>query len=299
MKLRKFVACTVCVLTTAAAAAGCADGTGEALTPTLPSTDTSASNADGTKLKASAPRPLSPQSAIRVSSLTPQLVLQNPTGSFEPSASLSNVIELYEVNGSVQTLVLKTDPIPASGAQTTFTVPADTLKLNKTYAWSAYAMYAGARGSLSDVVSFRTPLPQVVDGPGPVPCSGNSGQSIIGCVAAAFPEKLVATSTGDFSLERRWANMEFLRDRIIETGKCKGMDLARNFKRGTPVISRDFIVLRSNVGQNGRDRGVDIASGYDAVRDRLKLTWQVFDADKNWGHPYYAAYGPVDCSGVS
>ncbi len=299
MELRKFVACTVCVLTTAAAAAGCADGTGQALTPTLPSADTSASNADGTKLKASAPRPLSPQSAIRVSSLTPQLVLQNPTGSFEPSASLSNVIEVYEINGSVQTLVLKTEPIPASGDQTTFTVPAETLKLNKTYAWSAYAMYSGARGSLSDVVSFRTPLPQVVDGPGPVPCNGNSGPSIIGCVASAFPDKLASTSTGDFSLERRWANMEFIRDRIIETGKCKGMDLGRNNKRGQGrEVSRDFIVLRSNTGKDGRDRGVDIASGYDAVRDRLKLTWQVFDGDRNWGHPYYIAYGPVDCSGV-
>ncbi len=298
MKLRKFVACTVCVLTTAAAAAGCADGTGEALTPTLPSVDTSASNADGTKLKASAPRPLSPQSAIRVTSLTPQLVLQNPTGSFEPNAALSNVIELFEVNGSVQTLVLKTDPIPASGAQTTYTVPADTLKLNKTYAWRAYAFYNGVQGSLSDGVSFRTPLPQVVDGPGPVPCNGNSGPSIIGCVAAAFPQTLVKTSAGDFSLERRWANMEFIRDRIIETGKCKGMNLGRNYKRGGPEISRDFIVLRGSSGKNGTDRGVDIASGYDAVSNPLKLTWQVFDGDKNWGHPFYQSYGPVDCSGV-
>ena len=26
--------------------------------------------------------------------------------------------------------------------------------------------------------------------------------------------------------------MEFIRDRIIETGICKGMNLGRNFKRG-------------------------------------------------------------------
>lgn len=298
MELSKFVACTVCAVTTALAAAGCADGTGEPLTPTLPSFDASVSNADGTKLKATPPQPLSPRSAIRVTSLTPQLVLQNAAGTYDSSASLSYVFEMFEVSGSTQTLVLKTDPIAASSPQTTFTVPSGTLKLNKTYAWHAYAMFSGVQGSLSDGVSFRTPLPPPTDGPGPVPCGGNSGPSIIGCVAAAFPEKLAKTSTGDFSLERRWANMEFLRDRIIETARCKGLDLGRNFKRGGPEISRDFIVLRGSIGKNGRDRGVDIASGYDAVSNHLKLTWQVFDEDKNWGHPFYQAYGPVDCSGV-
>jgi hypothetical protein len=93
--------------------------------------------------------------------------------------------------------------------------------------------------------------------------------------------------------------MEFIRDRIIETGRCKGVDLGRNLKRGGPEISRDFIVLRSNVGKGGRDRGIDIASGYDDVDRALKLTWQVFDEDRNWGHPFYSAYGPVDCSGVN
>ena len=90
--------------------------------------------------------------------------------------------------------------------------------------------------------------------------------------------------------------MEFLRDRIIETGICKGMDLGRNFKRGTPVISHDFIVWK-----NGRAKGVgvDIASGYDDVNNTLKLTWQVFGPDRDYGFPYYSQYPPVDCSGVN
>jgi hypothetical protein len=299
MELRKFVACTVCAVTTALAAAGCADGTGQALSPTLPSVDASASNADGTKLKATAPQPLSPRSAIRVSNLTPQLVLQNGASTFEPSAALSYVFEVFEVNGSVQTLVLKTDPITASGPQTTFDVPANTLAMNKTYAWRAYAMYSGVQGSLSDGVSFRTPLPKPPsDQPGPIFCAGSSGREIIACVSAAYPEKLVKTSTGDFSDERRFANMEFLRDVIIATGKCRGLNLGRNNKRGGPEISRDFIVYRSNTGKDGRDRGVDIASGYDDTSTTLKLTWQLFDKDRNWGHPFYRDYGSVDCSGV-
>jgi hypothetical protein len=293
MELRKFVACTVCAVTTAFSAAGCADVTGQALTPTLPSVDASASNADGTKLKATPPQPLSPQSAVRITTLTPQLVLRNGAGSFEPSASLSYVYEVFEVDGSIQTLVIKSEPISAGSGQTTWTVPANTLKMNKTYAWRSYAIFSGVQGSLSDGVSFRTPLPApvVADGPGPVPCGGSSGPSIIGCVGAAYPSKLVAK----VSVPTRIANMEFIRDRIIETGICKGQDFGRNFKRGTPVLSADYLIER-RPGQ--RDRGVDLASGYDDVSGPLKLTWQV-KGPPDYGFPFYAKYPAVDCSGVT
>src|SRR5689334_8732271 len=175
MNLRKLAACTL-GLATMVAAAGCADGTGQALTPTLPTVDANVSNADGTKLKASAPQPLSPQSAIRVSSLTPQLVLRNGTGSFAPGTAFSYVFEVFEVEGSTQTLVAKSDPVPAGNPQTTWDVPANTLKMNKTYAWRAYGIYANIQGSLSDGVSFKTPLPppppNSAEG-GPVFCPGS------------------------------------------------------------------------------------------------------------------------------
>lgn len=295
MELRKFAACTACGVLLVAAA-GCADGTGQALTPTLPTLDVAASNADGTKLKASAPQPLSPISLIRVTSLTPQLVLRNGAGSFAPSASLSYVFELYEL-GATQTFVARSNPIPAGSPQTVWDVPADTLQLNKTYFWQAYAVYSGVQGSISDGVSFRTPLPPpppVSAQGGPVPCEGSSGQDIIRCVGNAYPERLLPTNVGSGSVERRHANMEFIRDRIIETGICKGKDLGRNFKRGTPVISHDFIVERTD-----RDRGVDLASGYDEVNLPLRLTWYVFPKERNYGFPYYAKYPPVDCSGVN
>ena len=297
MELRKFVACTLCAVATALAAAGCADGTGQALIPTLPTVDATVANADGTKLKATPPQPLSPRSAIRVSTLTPDLVLENGAGTFDSTAALSYVFEVFEVSGSIQTLVLKSDPVTASGSQTTLKVPDNTLKPNKTYAWRAYAMYSGVQGSLSDGVSFRTPLPPppVDDNtPRPVACGGNTGPAVIACVGAAYPARLVKTSGGDFSDERRFENMEFIRDAIIETGRCKGLNLGRNFKRGTPVISRDFIVWRRS-GQP--DNGIDIASGYDAVGNALKLTWQVLSKDRNYGHPFWAGYPKeIDCS---
>ncbi|HUP38888.1 MAG TPA: hypothetical protein VM115_02120 [Vicinamibacterales bacterium] len=286
MDLRKIAACTVCAVM-ALAAAGCADGTGQALTPTLPSPDASTSNADGTKLKASAPQPLSPQSAVRITNLTPQLVLQNGAGTYA-SAALAYVFEVFEVVGSTQTLVIKSDPIAAGTTQTTFNIPANTLKVNKTYAWRAYAVFSGVQGSLSDGVSFRTPVPPPVDGP--VSCGGSSGPSIIQCVAAAYPARLAKVS-----LQARKDNMEFIRDRIIETGICKGNDWGRNFKRGTPVISHDYLIER-RPGQH--DRGIDLASGYDDVSGPLKLTWQI-KGPPDYGFPFYAKYPPVDCSGVN
>jgi hypothetical protein len=291
MKLRKFTACTVC-LVTVLAASGCADGTGQALTPTLPTVQSTTSNADGTKLKASAPQPLSPRSAVRISNLTPQLVLQNGSGTFAPSAGLSYIFEVFEVAGPVQTLVAKSDAIPAGVPQTVWDIPANTLKLNKTYAWRAYAMYADVAGSLSDGVSFRTPLPPPVDGP--VACGSNAGLDIVRCVGRAYPAYLVPTEQGSNSLERRKVNMAFIRDRVIETGICQGLDLARNFKRGTPEISFDFLVWRSH-----RDHGVDIATGFDELKLPIRLKWQVFGADDNYGFPFYAKYPPVDCTNLA
>ncbi len=292
MNLRKLAACTL-GLATMVAAAGCAEGTGQALSPTLPTVEP-VSNADGTKLKASAPQPMSPRSAIRVSNLTPQLVLENAD-----TAGLSYVFEVLDA-GSSQVLA-KSDPIPAGSPQTTWDVPANVLKMNATYAWRAYAVFSNVQGSTSDVVSFRTPLPPPPPsssgegGAGPVPCHAG-GSAIIACVGNAYPERLVRTNSGANSLERRHRNMEFIRDRIIETGICKGMDLGRNFKRGTPVISHDFIVWRNRARTRS---GVDIASGYDDVNTTLKLTWQVFGPDRNYGFPFYSKYPPVDCSGVN
>jgi len=286
MALRKFLTCTVCAV--AVVAAGCADGTGQALTPTLPTLDANAANADGTRLKASAPQPLSPRSAVRTSNLTPQLVLENGSGTFDPAVPLSFI---FEVTDGSQ-VVAKSDPIPAGSPRTVWTVPANVLKLNRTYVWRAYSVFSDVIGSESDNVTFRTPLPPPVDGP--VVCASDAGAEIVKCVGRAYPKYLVETDAGDGSLERRKHNMEFIRDRIIETGICKGLDLARNFKRGTPVISHDFLVWR--IG--GRNHGVDIATGYDDVKQPLRLKWQVFGAP-DYGHPFYAKYPPVDCTNLA
>lgn len=283
MSLSKFLACTVSAVTVIAAV-GCADGTGKALTPTLPTID-STTNADGTRLKATTPVASAPRASVRVTSLTPQLSVANATGTFGP-ATLAYEFEVHEGT----TRLAASEPIGATtSAQTVWTVPSNTLKLNKTYSWRARATAGDVAGTWSDAATFRTPAPPPANGP--VSCEGNSGPSIINCVGAAYPAKLVAK----VSYDTRVNNMAFIRDRIIETGRCKGHDFGRNFKRGTPVLSIDYLVER-RPGQ--RDRGIDLASGYDDPSTSLKLTWQV-KGPPDYGFPFYAPYGTVDCSGVN
>jgi|tagenome__1003787_1003787.scaffolds.fasta_scaffold20829147_2 hypothetical protein len=91
------------------------------------------------------------------------------------------------------------------------------------------------------------------------------GPGVIAYVAAQYPERLV----GGISADERIANMKFLRDRVIETGKCAGLDLGWNLKRGGPEVSIDFIAER--VG--GSVIGHDIAFDYDNTGHDLQLYW--------------------------
>jgi hypothetical protein len=63
--------------------------------------------------------------------------------------------------------------------------------------------------------------------------------------------------------------MGFLRDRMIEAGKCGGLDLGQNLKRGGPDLSIDFLVERRPQG----DMGIDIAVDYDNTSEPLRLGW--------------------------
>ena len=63
--------------------------------------------------------------------------------------------------------------------------------------------------------------------------------------------------------------MMFLRDRIIEAGKCAGFDFGWNLKRGGPELSIDFLAWR----RNGETMGVDIAFDYDNTGTELRLQW--------------------------
>jgi hypothetical protein len=101
--------------------------------------------------------------------------------------------------------------------------------------------------------------------PSPARLFPATGPDIVADVAARYPERLVA----GISPEERLENMTFLRDRIIETGLCGGMQLGRNLKRGGPDVSNDFLAWRRDDG----DMGVDIGFSYDDTSQPLRLQW--------------------------
>jgi hypothetical protein len=80
-----------------------------------------------------------------------------------------------------------------------------------------------------------------------------------------YPDRLAA---GVSSGQRR-ANMEFLRDRMVETARCGGMDVAWNAKRGGPEITADGLAWRTQ----GRTVFVDIGAAYDDTGSTLRLMW--------------------------
>jgi hypothetical protein len=93
----------------------------------------------------------------------------------------------------------------------------------------------------------------------------HNGPDVIKYVTKKYPERL----KGGISKATRLENMKFLRDRIIEAGKCGGMDLGWNLKRGGPEVSNDFITERAG----GHVIGHDIAADYDNASRPLRLYW--------------------------
>ena len=176
---------------------------------------------------------------------------------------------------------------------------------DRTYYWRVRARHTDDGSEVSNwsaTQTFRTPSPPVVapppapGGPAPDPnpsgnsgaCSSSRGSDIADCIEARYPQYL----TAGVSLDRRIANMQFLRDRLIEHATCRGLRVGLNLKRGGPTISNDFITYYTG----GRWVGVDIASGYDDTKTRLRMSWYQHGSSTNWGHPYYKDYGPVSCN---
>jgi hypothetical protein len=176
-----------------------------------------------------------------------------------------------------------------SSGQTAFTAPVN-LDYDLTYYWRARATDGETSSAWMATQVFRSPNrpstpPPSPPGPGPQPggsCASNNGPAIVDCVSAKYPDKLVA----GISLDQRKANMAFLRDRIIESGKCGGLDLGWNLKRGGPDLSIDFLAWRRSDG----DMGVDIGFDYDNTSTPLKLYW----GEAGLGATY-KAYPSVPC----
>jgi hypothetical protein len=177
---------------------------------------------------------------------------------------------------------------PETGGQTTF-LPAG-LTASRRHFWRARASDGETTSAWAATQSFITaaaPAPSPSPSPSPAPqpggsCASNNGPAIVACVSARYPDRRAPVG----SLGQRQANMEFLRDRIIEAGKCGGLDLGYNMKRGGPERSIDFLAWRRSDGEMGVDLGAD----YDNIGNTLQLHW----LEQGLGATY-AAYPAVSC----
>ena len=202
------------------------------------------------------PTPVSPAIGATVTTTRPTFVLANSTR----SGSIGSVSYLFEVTSDVSfTSDVRSGTVAEQSNQTSFGAT-QALDENKTYYWRAQATDGPHTSAWSAIVTFYTPAPAP-----PAPSYPNNGPDVIRHVERTYPERLV----GGISLAQRKENMAFLRDRIIETGICGGMDLALNLKRGGPELSIDYITYN----KAGRWIGVDIGYDYDNTSTALRLTW--------------------------
>jgi hypothetical protein len=226
-----------------------------------------------------------------VTTLTPSFKV----GSGSESGPFSRIVYTLQVaNDAAFTSVVATLLQDETPPETTVAQNFSFLN-NKSFYWRVQARDTGdslAVSPWSATQTFATALPVATPsgggGTAGAPCGPpypNNGPAVINCVAGKYPQYLVA----GVSVSQRIANMQFLRDRVIETGKCGGMDLGLNLKRGGPEISNDFIVWVSG----GVPHGVDIGAAYDDPSVPLRMTWS--DAGPNGGFPFYKDYGPVSC----
>jgi hypothetical protein len=249
------------------------------------------------------PIPASPVNGTTIDDLTPEFKIKaaNRSG---VTADIEYIVQVSNNSSfsSIAAIFTRKETWPETRLAENYSFLYD-----RTYYWRVRAWHTADGSDLSNwsaTQTFRTPKPPVIEPPPPPPGDGGGGggggagnpgacnssdvSDIPDCIESRYPSYLAA----GVSLSRRIANMRFLRDRMIEHGKCKGHNLGLNLKRGGPEISNDFLVWR----RSGKpDMGVDIGSAYDDTSRRLGLSWHTYDPP-NYGHPYYKDFGPINCS---
>ena len=244
------------------------------------------------------PVPVSPINGTAVSDITPEFKIKaaNRSG---VTADLEYIVQVSNNSSftSIAAIFTQKETWPETRIDRNYAFLHD-----RTYYWRVRAWHTADGSDLSNwsgTQTFRTPKPPVAPPPPPPPpgdddppggdtskCNSSHGPDIADCIAGRYPSYRAA----GVSLETRKRNMQFLRDRMIEHAKCRGLDVGHNLKRGGPEISNDFVAWKTS----GRLEGVDIAAGYDDTGSVLRLMWHRY-GPPDYGFPYYKFY-PHSCS---
>jgi hypothetical protein len=246
------------------------------------------------------PTALSPTSGATVSDLTPEFKIKAGDRS-GVKTTLDYMLQVSNNSAftSIAATFLQAETWPETRVDQGY-----SFLQSRTYYWRVRAIHTADGTDMSNwsaTQTFKTPAPPAAPAPAPGPapspgtgggstpgggdlskCSSSSGSDIAECIEARYPQY----RKSGVSLDTRKANMQFLRDRLIEHALCRGLQVGWNDKRGSGTLSNDFITYFTG----GRWVGVDIASGYDDTGDTLNITWYQHGASTNYGYPYHKAY---------
>jgi hypothetical protein len=255
--------------------AGCTQQGGSPSAPSAVPTVIDAAS-DGSTLKVTSPGPRSPAVGVRTDTLEPEFVI-GPASALHASVSPA-----FEYRIEVQTMdgqpYVNSPKLTADGNGETRWKTSRALQLDTRYKWRARVELGSRFGpwsAFSEFLSldYRGIVPRPANGVWP-----STGPSVVAYIADSFPDYLHPTAL----TAQRIEHMEFLRDRIIEAGRCGGLDLARNLKRNIGPHSHDAIAWRK---PNGFVEVIDIASAFDDKTIHLELHWQVVDGPSGYD-PY-------------
>jgi len=267
---------TICAISVVTAAYGCSS---TASAPTAPAAAVAGTDAaaDGSTLKVTAPGLVSPINTVQLDTLSPLFTFSNATAKYGAAPTLSYRIEISTPAGAP----VAAATVPAGSGTTKWQYPGN-LALDQTFRWRVRAEMGGAFGPWTAFGTFRS-----LDyrGLNPRPANGqwpNNPDDLLDYIANAWDDYLQVTAL----TAQRIANMEFVRDRLIEAGICGGIDLAWNLKRGVGPHSHDAIAWRK---PNGFVEVVDIASAFDDKTIPLMLHWAIVAGpsgyDRYTNHP--------------
>ncbi|HSK08742.1 MAG TPA: hypothetical protein VK911_04145 [Vicinamibacterales bacterium] len=243
-----------------------------------------------TPITIQAPTLREPAPNVRLADRTPTFVIANAARS-GPVGPMVYTVQIALDQGFSQMVAHLEIPEQAQETRTTLQ---GQLQADTTFYWRARG-WEGSKQTIGPwsatwafITSASAPTAPPPSSPAPgdgTPSSYRTGPDVIAYITGAYPERLVATGPNGSSaaLAARQDNMAFLRDRIIETGICGGMDLAWNLKRGVGPISIDALAWR----HDGILEVVDVGRAFDDTEITLVLQWALVG-----GEPGYAAYYP-------
>lgn len=207
--------------------------------------------------------------------MNPPHLLFNKAPVTGPAGTVEYLIQLATDQAFTRIVFSEQGDLTSNQTQVT---PHAALLTSTTFYWRVRASAGNIIGPWSATGMFKTPAPASTPPPGDGggdggggtggsggSCASSDGDAIVSCISAKYASKRAA---GVSSAQRR-ANMEFLRDRIIEAALCGGLDVGWNLKRGGPEISVDFVTER----RGGSVIGHDIAFDYDNTSTELRLYW--------------------------